>query len=166
MNRRRNPAPSLFGTSMTSTQGLKIVGGAFVGLIGAKFLPTLIPSSMAVSFLSSNLGRVVVTGAAGYLTAVVAGKVMGDRFGDAALLGALIQTGSVALNIFMPAIYKQLGIGLGDFVPGRFSVPQNPLLARQNQQRMLAAAAPASSMAPTGAVMVNSGMGRAYPAAY
>lgn len=166
MNRRKRN-PSLFGTSITSSQGLKMIGAGFVGLIGAKFLPTLIPASMGASFMSSNLGRVVVTGAAGYLTAVVAGKVMGDRFGDAALFGAIIQTGSVALNAFLPAIYKQLGIGLGDFVPGRFSVPQNPLLQRQQMQRAIAAgASPASSMAPTGAVMVNSGMGRAYPAAY
>ncbi len=164
INRRRNP--SLFGSSLTSKEGLKLIGGGFVGLIGAKFLPTLIPISMAGSFMSSNIGRVVVTGIAGYATALVAGKIGGERFGDAALFGAIIQTASVALNAFLPSIYSSLGIGLGDFVPGRFSVPQNPLLSGQKGQRALPAAAPASSMAPTGSVMVNSGMGRAYPAAY
>lgn len=161
--RRRNP--SLFGSSLTSKEGLKLIGGGFVGLIGAKFLPTLIPASMAGSFMTSNVGRVVVTGVAGYVTSIVVSKVMDQRSGDAALFGAIIQTASVALNAFLPSIYQQLGIGLGDFVPGRFSVPQNPLLLSQKGQRALPAA-PASSVAPTGSVMVNSGMGRAYPAAY
>lgn len=147
-----------------------MIGGGFVGLIGAKFLPTLIPASMAGSFMSSNIGRVVVTGVAGYATAIVAGKIGGERFGDAALFGAIIQTASVALNAFLPSLYAQLGIGLGrvgDLVPGaNFSVPQNPLLANQKMRAMLPAGAPASTMSPTGSVMVNSGMGRAYPASY
>lgn len=162
--RKRNP--TLFGSNLFSKDALKLIGGGFVGLIGAKFLPTLVPASMAGSFMTSTVGKVVVTGVAGYLTSVVAGKVAGTRFGEAALFGAIIQTASVALNAFIPSLYQQLGIGLGDFVPGRFSVPQNPLLANQKMRQIAAPSAPASSMMPTGSVPVSSGLGRAYPAAY
>lgn len=164
INRRRNP--TLFGSNLFSKDALKLIGGGFVGLIGAKFLPTLVPASMAGSFMTSTVGKVVVTGVAGYLTSVVAGKVAGTRFGEAALFGAIIQTASVALNAFIPSLYQQLGIGLGDFVPGRFSVPQNPLLMSQKMRQIAAPSAPASSMMPTGSVPVSSGLGRAYPAAY
>jgi len=40
-----------------------------------------------------------------------------------------MQTASVALNAFLPSIYQQLGIGLGDLLPGQFAVPQNPIRA-------------------------------------
>ena len=119
--------------------------------------------------MSTPIGMTVVTAVAGYATALVAGKFGGERFGDAALFGAIIQTASVALNQFLPSLYKQLGIGLGDLVPGtRFSVPQNPLrqMGPAMQRALPPGGAPMSTMAPTGSVMVSSGMGRAYPSAY
>jgi len=62
------------------------------------------------------------------------------------------------LNAFVPAAYKALGIGLGDFVPGRFAVPQNPVAISQ---------APSGHLpAPSGSRVTMSGLARAYAPAY
>lgn len=123
---RRNP--SLFGASITSKQGLMIVGGALTGVVVSKFAPTLLPTSLTGSLGSSSFGPTILTGGAALAAGWLAGKW--DRgFGDAVLLGGLVQTVSVALNAFLPSVYSSLGIGLGDLLPGQFAVPQNPIRA-------------------------------------
>jgi hypothetical protein len=121
---RRNPG--FFGTSMTSTEGLKLIAGGLAGVAAAKFLPTLLPASIGGGIASSNVGRTVLTGVAAVAAGFIAGK-WDKRVGDAVLFGGLMQTASVALNAFLPSLYQSLGIGLGEFAPGRFGLPQNPL---------------------------------------
>ena len=163
MNRRRHHArrsnPSLFGNSITSKQGLQIVGGAMAGLVAAKFIPTLLPTSMLGSLGSSNVGKTIVTGASAVLAGFVAGK-WNKGFGDAVLLGGLVQTASVALNAFLPSVYSQLGLSLGDLLPGQFSVPQNPIRAG------IPAPVPMPSNVPAQARVTMNGLNRAYGNAF
>ena len=100
----------------------KAVAGGLVGVAAAKFLPTMLPSNL----VGSNIMRVVATGVSAFVAGWLAGKA--DRtFGDAVLFGGLMQTGSVALNAFVPSIGKQ--IGLSGLTPARFPLPDNPIAA-------------------------------------
>jgi len=127
--RRRNPVrrhrrrnPNLFGVKVSGVQMGKAVAGGLVGVAAAKFLPTMLPSNL----VGSNIMRVVATGVSAFVAGWLAGKA--DRtFGDAVLFGGLMQTGSVALNAFVPSIGKQ--IGLSGLTPARFPLPDNPIAA-------------------------------------
>ena len=121
--RRRNPL-SLMGSSVSTTQMAKAVAGGLVGVAAAKFIPTMIPAQ----FVSSNIMRTLATGVSAWAASLVAKKVAGPAVGDAVLFGGLMQTGSVALNAFLPGVAKTLGIsGFGELVDARFAVPENPL---------------------------------------
>jgi hypothetical protein len=118
-HRRRNPA--VFGARKTSDIAKMVLAG-LVGVAAAKFLPTVLPAQ----FVSSNLMRTIATGVSAWIAGFVAGKVgLGKEVGDAVMFGGFMQTGSVALNAFLPSIGRQ--IGLGELMPGQFPVPQNPL---------------------------------------
>lgn len=151
--RRRNPI-GLFGGSLTSKRTMTLIGGGITGVVAAKFIPTMLPVGMLGSLGSSQIGRVVVTGGSAVLAGWAAGKFVGSDFGDGVLFGGLMQTASVALNSFLPGIYSQLGIGLGDLMSGSFPVPQNPIRA----------AIPPP--APVNARIPMSGLARAYGSAY
>jgi hypothetical protein len=162
--RRRRTArnPSLFGSSLTSKQGLMILGGGFTGLVAAKFIPTLLPTSMTGSLGASGGGRFVLTLGSAIAAAWAAGKFATPAFADGVLFGGLIQAGSVALNAFLPGVYSSLGIGLGDLLPGSFTVPQNPIRAG-----MAPAALPAPKGASGGQARVTmNGLARAYGNAF
>ncbi len=157
---RRNP--SLFGSSITSRAGLEIVGGALAGVVAAKFIPTLIPTSILGSLGGSNIGKVLITGVSAVAAGWAAGKFIGRGFGDSVLLGGLMQTASVALNGFLPSVYSNLGIGLGDLTPGSYVVPQNPITAGMMRPALPPAGNPAGGQAR---VQMN-GLARAFGSAY
>jgi hypothetical protein len=74
------------------------------------------------------------------------------------LFGGMMQTLSVALNAFLPSVWTALNPslgGLGDLVPGQFTVPQNPIRAALP----VAAPMPAQAMKPVS-------MGRAFRSAF
>ena len=122
--RRRNPQLA-FGIGVPASKTLTAIGGGLVGVAAAKFIPTLLPGQL----VSSNLMRTVTTGVSAFIAGWVAGKVNKD-FGDAVLFGGLMQTGSTALNAFLPSIAGALGIsGLGAFADASFPIPQNPIMA-------------------------------------
>jgi hypothetical protein len=141
---------------------LELVGGGMVGMAGTKFLPTLAPASLT-ALGGSTIGPIVLSGAAAYLMKLLAGFVKKGVFQDAVFFGGLIQTGSTALNAFVPSLASQFGLsGLGAIVPGYFPVPQNPL------RRLGAGSAPStavSSVSPTARVNAN-GLGRAFNSAF
>jgi hypothetical protein len=143
--RRRNPI-ELFGQK--STAGLtKVIAGGLVGVAAAKFLPTLLPAS----FVSSNITRTIATAVAAYAAGLVASKVTDANIGNAVMFGGFMQTASVALNAFLPSIGRQ--VGLGELMPGRFPVPQNPLMI------------PAPVAAPNARIGV-SGLNRSFGSAF
>jgi len=159
MNRRHHSKnPSLFGQSITSKGGLMILGGALTGVVVSKFAPTLLPSSLTGSLGTSSFGPTILTGAAALAAGFIAGK-WDKGFGDAVLLGGLLQTVSVGLNAFLPSVYSQLGIGLGDLLPGQFAVPQNPIRAG------IAPPMPAPTAGGQARVTMN-GLARAYGNAF
>jgi hypothetical protein len=155
---RHHRNPDLFGARLGSKDSLKLIGGGIAGVAATKFLPTMIPPTMAPQLLTTNLGRTAVSFVAAFASGWLASK-MDVRFGQGVYFGGFMQATSVALNAFVPAAYKALGIGLGDFVPGRFAVPQNPV--------MVSAGAPSGHLpAPSGSRVTMSGLARAYAPAY
>jgi hypothetical protein len=141
--RAKNPGgASLFGSSLTSKNGLMIIGGGFTGLIVAKTLPSILPSS---SIGSSATGRFVLALAAGWAGAWAGRKFVSSSFGDGVLFGGMIQAGSIALDAFLPSVYSSLGIGLGELMPGKFPVPQNPIRAALAARAIAAPVAPGST---------------------
>lgn len=160
-NRRRHAVkrnPSVFGARLGSKQSLTMIGGGLTGVVATKFLPTLIPTSMAPQLMTSNIGRTAVSLGAALASGWLATKFVGAPFGEGVYFGGLMQTASVALNTFLPAVYKTLGIGLGDFVPGQFAVPQNPVRG--------AISGGSHMPAPAGSLTRTSSLGRAYQPAY
>ncbi len=134
--------------------GVAIAASALAGVAAAKFLPTLIPGQ----FVSGNLMRTLATGASAFVAQMIAKAVVKDpTVSDAVLFGGLMQTGSTALNAFLPGLAKQLGLsGMGDIMDANWSIPENPLRA------MPAAATPAAGDARMGVA----GLARAYGSAY
>lgn len=108
---------------------LEAIGGGLVGVAAAKFIPKTIGSSLgSITSGMGQYGGLILTGVSAWLAGWAASKFVSPSFGSAVLFGGLMQTGSVALNIFVPGF----GIGgvplsLGELVPGQFAVPQNPL---------------------------------------
>jgi len=159
--RRRNPINTeLFGAPLFGKNSLELVGGGLLGVVAAKFIPTLLPASMAGGITSSNIGKTVITG----IAAVVggwAGSKVSPQFGQGMLFGGMMQTLSVALNAFLPSVYSQLNPSLGDLMNGSFTVPQNPL-------RLPPPPPPPAALPPAGAQarMNMNGLARAYGSAF
>jgi hypothetical protein len=121
--RRRNP--QLFGSSVSSgTYGTAILGG-LLGVTAAKLLPPMLPG-----LSSTPIMRILSSAAASVLAGWVGGR-WNKTFGDAMLFGGIMQTGSIALNAFLPSVGGAIGLagrrGLGELVPAYYPVPQNPI---------------------------------------
>ncbi len=146
VRRRRNPA--VFG--IRGAGMAKAVVAGLAGVAAAKFLPTLIPGQ----FVQGNLMRTVATGASAFVAQMIAKMVVKDpTVTDAVLFGGLMQTGSTALNAFLPGLARQLGLsGMGEIMDANWSIPENPL------RTMPAAAVPAGGDARMGVA----GLARAY----
>ena len=148
--RRRNP--SLFGLNVGGSQMAQAVLGGLLGVAAAKFIPSAIP----ISFGGGNVVRTLISGISAFIAGWAGQKFVGKPFGDAVLFGGLMQTGSVALNAFLPMVGQHLALsGMGEFVQtDGFSVPQNSVLA-----------APMAPI-PTGARVGVNGLDRAYGRAF
>lgn len=136
-----------------------MIGGGIAGVAAAKFLPTLLPPSMLAGVASSNVGKTAISLAAALVAGFAASK-LDPRFGQGVYFGGIMQAASVGLNAFLPSLYRTLNIGMagvGDFVPGQFAVPQNPVRG---------ISAPSHAMAPSGSRVTMSGLARAYAPAY
>jgi hypothetical protein len=143
--RRRNPAFGLKGAGMA-----KAVVAGLAGVAAAKFIPTLIPAGI----VQGNLMRTVATGASAFVAQMLAKMVIKDTsITDAVLFGGLMQTGSTALNAFLPGIAASLG--LSGIVDANWTIPENPL------RQLPVMAAPAGD-----ARMGVAGLARAYGSAY
>lgn len=127
-SRRRNP---MFGQSGMKNYAV-MIGGGLVGVAAAKYIPTLIPSSITSSLGTSPIMSIVVAGAGAFAAGFLAKRFVGNDFGDAVLFGGLMQTGSLILSAFAPApLNTALALsGLGDIMPGWFAVPQNSVTNR------------------------------------
>jgi hypothetical protein len=146
--RRRNP---MFGQSGAKNYAV-MIGGGLVGVAAAKYIPTLIPSSITASLGTSPIMAIVVAGAGAFAAGYLAKRFVGSDFGDAVLFGGLMQTGSLILSAFAPApLNTALALsGLGDIMPGWFAVPQNSVTNRQQVAVMPSAKSGVSGFAPGG----------------
>lgn len=122
-NRKRNP--QLFGARVTGTKMATAVAAGLAGVAAAKFIPGLIPAQ----FIQGNLMKTVATGASAFVAQMIAKAVTKDQaISDAVLFGGLMQTGSAALNAFLPGIAAQFGLtGLGEIVDADWKIPENYL---------------------------------------
>lgn len=123
-SRRRNP----MGVS-ANDMVVKGIGG-LIGVAATKFLPTLIPASLMTSFAGVPFLSVITTGAGAFAASFLVGKFAGPGWGNAVLIGGLMQTASAALNALAPpSIAGALALsGVGDIIPsGPFPVPSNNL---------------------------------------
>ncbi len=122
--RRRNP--EAFGIQATSSKFMQAVAGGLVGVAATKFIPTLVPMNIIGN---NNLMRFVVSVASAIVAGMGAKKLAAGPFADGVLFGGLMQAASVGMNTFLPAgPARALALnGMGEFVDGRFVVPQNPI---------------------------------------
>lgn len=124
---RRSHNP--FGTSISIQRPVEIITagiGVLVGVAATKFIVGMLPATISGNTLYSTIAAFAAAGLEWWLLSMVS-----PAFGAAAGLGGIAEAGSIALTNFMPSVGGALalsGRGQGDFVPGRFAVPQNPVL--------------------------------------
>lgn len=116
----------------------KIVAAGLGGVWATQFVVNMLPANMLPS--TPVTGALVSAGVAFGLGAIATMIFKSDpMIGYAIGFGGLMQAGGVLAKSVGLA---QFGLrGLGDIVPGRFPVPQNPIMAG-NQPMMLPAASP------------------------
>lgn len=120
----------MFGVSMSGANLAQAVFGGLVGVAATKFIPSAIPN---IGLGSSGISRILISLGSAFAAGYAAEKAIGKTFGSAVLFGGLMQTGSVALNAFLPSIGSQIGLtgrrrGVGDLINTRgHVVPSNPV---------------------------------------
>jgi hypothetical protein len=154
MKKRKNPrhrrrSSNPFATSISLSRPTGIItaaAGVLVGVAATKFIVGMLPASISSNTLYATIAGFAAAAFEWWLLSLVS-----PEFGAAAGLGGVAEAGSIALNNFMPSLggIALSGRGTGDFVPGRFAVPQNPVLD-----------------AATGMPKMMSGAVSAYPRAY
>lgn len=122
---KRNPA--VFGHSRPAE-----IAGMVVGVLGGVTVVKLIPPMFPVSWTATNAMRFGIAAGVAILTGIGAHALLPTPYRDAVILGALAQTGSVGLNAVVPSISAKVNLGrvsrgVGDFVPGGFPEPNNPI---------------------------------------
>lgn len=118
--RRRNP----MAKSITLARPAQIVQaavGVLVGVAATRAIVAALPSTVTSNNLYGAIAAVAVAIGIWWI-----GSMISPEFGAAAGLGGIAEAGSVALNAFLPQVGSY--VSLGDFVPGKFTVPQNPVL--------------------------------------
>ncbi len=124
--RRRSSNPMFFGSMVSPIQmGQYVLGG----LIGVTVNRVVLPMLPAALTQSNTFATLTAFGLA--LLEWWAASFIDKSFGAAVGFGALMNAASQGLNAFIPSVGSTIGLsgrGVGDFVPGRFAVPQNPIL--------------------------------------
>src|SRR5271165_3166347 len=139
--RRRNP--QFLGGSVKPMKMVELVAGGLVGLGVNNLVMTALPATLTGNAFGAVASSVAIALASGY-----AGGFVDKEFGAAVAFGGLMAAGQLAINQWIPSVGSSIGLtGLRDFVPGRFPVPQTPVVL--------------SSGGPMGG-----GVTSAYPAAY
>jgi hypothetical protein len=116
----------MFGANVPVTKLAEYVAGGLIGVAINKAILPMLPAT-----LTSNNFAATATAVALAIAEWYAGSVLDKDFGAAVGFGALMHAGGVALNAFLPSVGSYTGLsgrGMADFVPGRFVVPQNPIL--------------------------------------
>ena len=108
-----------------------MAGGILVGVAAAQYLPTLLPSTLFGA--STNVWTsILVTGASAFAAGYLAHRFMPGGFAQGVIAGGLALTLSQVLNAVAPSsIAGPLTLtGVGDIMPGYFTIPQNTVTGR------------------------------------
>lgn len=119
-HRSRNP----MATSISLQRPAKVIEaavGVLIGVAATRAIVAALPANITGSTLYSTIAAGAIALGIWWI-----GSMVSPEFGAAAGLGGIAEAGSVALNSFLPSVGSY--VSLGDFVPGRFAVPQNPVL--------------------------------------
>jgi hypothetical protein len=129
-HRRAHRSSNPFSTTISIRRPAEILtaaAGVLVGVAGAKIIVGFLPATITSSTLYSTLAAFGAAAVEWWLASMV-----NPEFGAAVGLGGIAEAGSIALTNYLPSVGGPLALsgwrGTGDFVPGRFSVPQNPVL--------------------------------------
>ena len=119
--------PTFFGQKINAVKLAEYVAGGLIGVTVNKAVMPMLPATFTQNNLAATASALAVAAAEWW-----AASMLDKEFGAAVGFGALMQAGSQALNAFVPVVGNAIGLsgrrGTGDFVPGWFSVPQNPVL--------------------------------------
>lgn len=125
--RRSKRNPVFFGSQTNMSKMAEYVAGGLIGVAVNKAVLPMLPAMMTGSNIMATASAVGLALAEWW----VAGMISKD-FGAAVGFGGLMNAGSQALNAFVPQVGSYVSLsgyrGMGDFVPARFAVPQNPVL--------------------------------------
>lgn len=123
-NRRHHRSRNPMARSISLARPAQVITaavGVLIGVAATRAIVSALPSTVTSSNLYSTLAAVAVAVGIWWI-----GSMVSPEFGAAAGLGGIAEAGSVALNSFLPSVGSY--VSLGDFVPGKFVVPQNPIL--------------------------------------
>ena len=123
--RRSNP----FGTSTKDM--VTLAGGILVGVAAAKYIPTLLPAGIIPAGGNAYTG-ILITGAAAFAAGYIAHRFMPGSFANGVMAGGVALTLSQLLNaVAPPSLSSSLALsGMGDIIPGYYTIPQNPITGR------------------------------------
>lgn len=132
--RRKNPKGgfSFFGGPARPGKVLEASLGVLVGVAVNKTVVALLPASLTGSSVAATVASFGVAVGQWWLASMIS-----PDFGTAVGLGGIANAGSVALNAFIPSVGGYVSLsgmprGMGDFVPGLFAVPENPVTRGAN----------------------------------
>jgi hypothetical protein len=123
-NRRRNPY--MFGGNVPVTKLAEYIAGGLIGVAVNKAILPMLPATLTSNNFAATATAVVIAIAEWW-----GASFLDKDFGAAVGFGALMHAGAQGLNAFIPSVGSYTGLsgrGIADFVPGRFAVPQNPVL--------------------------------------
>lgn len=120
-HRSSNP----FGASSLSLQTMPKIAvagaGVLIGVAVNRGIVSVLPDAVKSNNFYAAAASFAVAFAQWWTFSMI-----NPEFGAAAGLGGIAEAGSTTLNTWFPAIGSK--VSLGDFVPGKFAVPQNPVL--------------------------------------
>lgn len=123
---KRRGNPVFFGANVTPMQMGQYVLGGLIGVTVNRVVLPMLPSALTASSAFATLSAFGLA-----LLEWWAASMIDKSFGAAVGFGALMNAANVGLNAFVPQVGSTIGLsgrGTGDFVPARFTVPQNPIL--------------------------------------
>lgn len=124
--RRRSSNPHFFGQQVNAMKMAEYIAGGLIGVAVNKAVLPMLPTSLTSNTFAATATAIALAAAEWFVASLV------DKdFGSAVGFGALMAAGTQVLNAFVPSVGSTIGLsgrGWGDFVPGRFVVPQNPIL--------------------------------------
>lgn len=124
--RRRRSNPSFFGSSISPVQVGQYVLGGLIGVTLNRIALPMLPATITSSNMFATVAAFGIAAAEWWLF-----SMWDKNFGAAVGFGALMNAATQGLNAFVPTVGSTIGLsgrGTGDFVPARFTVPQNPIL--------------------------------------